>query len=91
MERINEYDIEPGTYQHYKGGLYVVVELVTHVDGPDGKMRLLDDPLVVYRDLVALTGHDIKGKPGTPYRRYARPLSEFSGYTNEGIKRFKIL
>ncbi len=78
MNRINEYDLEPGVYQHYKGGLYVVTDLVTHMDNPaTGKMAKLQDPLVVYRDLQAIQRH-VKGRVQMAHQVYARKLSEFN-------------
>jgi hypothetical protein len=86
MLRINQY-LEPGVYRHYKGNLYVVLTVITHMDGSDGKMKELTDPLVCYRDVVQVEKH-IKGKPSTTYHQvYARPLSEFFA-TIEGKKRF---
>lgn len=91
MLRINEY-IEPGIYRHYKGNYYVVENVITHLDGPSGKMEPIADPLVCYRDVAALPKH-VNGKPTTLYHQtYARPLSEFLGNAvNEGgqsVKRF---
>lgn len=79
MNAINEFDFEPGTYRHYKGGLYVALDIVTHTENPQtGKMEALPDPLVVYRDLNAVVQH-VNGRPSIPHRRYARALSEFAG------------
>lgn len=69
MNSLNEYKLMPGVYQHYKGGLYVVTELVTHMEGADGEMEYLPDPLVCYRELDA-TSKD--------HKVYARPLSVFT-------------
>lgn len=92
MNYINEYDLQPGIYKHYKGDLYVVIDIITHMENNAiNKMELLTDPLVVYRDVVGIPGHDIKGKPGIPHKRYARALSEFTGdVIKDGvsIKRF---
>jgi hypothetical protein len=95
MNAINEFNIEPGTYQHYKGGLYVVTDLLTHMDNPaTGKMEPLTDPLVVYRDLEAIVKH-VNGRPSRPHVRYARPLSEFTGMVvrdnEQPVKRFTKL
>jgi hypothetical protein len=68
MNSINEYKLMPGVYQHYKGGMYVVTELVTHLEGADGVMQPLPDPLVCYRDLDTTKEHKV----------YARPLSVFT-------------
>jgi hypothetical protein len=80
MLRINEYDIEPGVYRHYKNRLYVVLDIITHMENKQkGKMEAIPDPLVVYRDLIPMDGHDVKGKPNkTIHRTYARALSEFN-------------
>lgn len=91
MNSKNEY-IEPGTYEHYKGGMYVVMEVITHMENPDiGKMDKLQDPLVVYRDLIPVPDH-VNGKPEKePYKRYARKLSEFQEkvlHNDQTIKRF---
>jgi hypothetical protein len=78
MNYINEYNLEPGVYKHYKGGLYVVTDLVTHMDNPaTAKMEALPDPLVVYRDVTPVKRH-VKGKPQQAHQVYARPLSEFT-------------
>lgn len=79
MNQINEFNFEPGTYRHYKGGYYVALDLITHADDVQtGKMEPLQDPLVVYRDINALVQH-VNGRPTIPHRRYARALSEFTG------------
>jgi hypothetical protein len=79
MTRINEFNIEPGVYQHYKGSHYVVVELVTHMENAAvGKMEPLPDPLVVYRDLQVVMRH-VNGKYQNAHQVYARAYSEFNG------------
>ena len=92
MDRINEHNLEPGTYQHYKGGIYVVIAMVTHMDNPTtGKMELAQDPLVVYRDIDQIMRH-INGKATLGFNTYARKLSEFMAtvmHNNETVKRFK--
>lgn len=91
MNRINEFNIEPGSYQHYKGGIYVVTDLITHMDNAaTGKMEPLQDPLVVYRDLIPVVRH-VDGRVQQAHQVYARPLSEFSAMTVNGEKRFKHL
>lgn len=91
MNRINEYNLEPGVYQHYKGGLYVVTDIITHMDSPTvNKMEPLADPLVVYRDVEAPVRH-VNGKKQSAHQVYARALSEFTGtVTRDGepVKRF---
>lgn len=78
MNRINEFNLEPGVYKHHKGGLYVVTDVITHMDNPTiGKMESLPDPLVVYRDLKAPVRH-VKGRNQTAHQVYARTLSEFN-------------
>ena len=91
MNRINEFNIEPGVYRHYKGGMYVVTDIVTHMDNPTtGRMEPLQEPLVVYRDLEAIVKH-VNGKPRQAHQVYARPLSEFTALVDSGLKRFKQL
>jgi hypothetical protein len=71
MNLINEYNLEPGVYQHYKGGVYVVTDLVTHMDNPTtGKMEPLQDQLVVYRDLETPVKH-VLGKSKPAHQVYA--------------------
>lgn len=92
MNLHNEYDLQPGVYRHYKGGLYVVTDLITHMDNPaNGHMDALADPLVVYRDIIPLVKH-INGKNQMAHSRYARPLSEFRAMVTHNeklVKRFE--
>lgn len=94
MNRINEFDLEPGAYEHYKGNIYVVTEVLTHTDHPDtGKMEPLADPLVIYRDLEPTMQH-VNGRYQWVHKRYGRKLSEFKGtveHNGEIVKRFKLL
>lgn len=76
MNRINEFNLEPGIYRHHKGALYVVTDLITHMDNPKGKMAPLQDPLVVYRDVQAIVRH-VKGRSQQAHQVYALPLSSF--------------
>lgn len=91
MNEHNEYNLLPGCYEHYKGGLYVVCTMVTHMRGQNGKMELLQNPLVVYRDLMPAQRH-INGKFLTVMQNYALPISEFSGIVKKEdgteVKRF---
>lgn len=78
MNRINEYNLEPGVYRHHKGRLYVVTDIVTHMDNTAvGKMEPLPDPLVVYRDLEAPVRR-VNGRNQSAHQVYARKLSEFN-------------
>ncbi len=88
MNWINEFDFSPGTYRHYKGGVYVAVDLITHMDGAQGTMEPLPDPLVVYRDLEAIVKH-VNGRPIAVHQRYARKLSEFIGMVSKGLETVK--
>jgi hypothetical protein len=94
MNRINEYNLEPGTYEHYKGSIYVVTEIVTHMDNPEtGHMEPLHDPLVVYRDVEPVVRH-VNGRAQQAHQVYAHPLSAFAGTVqvdDRQVKRFKIL
>lgn len=91
MNHINEYNIKPGTYQHYKGTIYVVTDVVTHMDNTTtGNMEPLPDPLVVYRDLTPIVKH-INGRAQAAHQVYARPCSEFNAvviHNEKTIKRF---
>lgn len=91
MNRINEFNLEPGVYEHYKGNLYVVTDIVTHMENPASKkVEPLADPLVVYRDLDPVVRH-INGKNQAAHQVYARPLSEFTGMIlkdEQPVKRF---
>jgi len=51
MDWINEYDVQPGVYQHYKGELYIVQGVVTHTMNDKEKWRKLRVPYVMYRRL----------------------------------------
>lgn len=82
---INEYDLNPGVYEHYKGGIYIVQNLITH-SKKAGKVKKLRDPMVVYRDLDNTYKTIERGKnaDGSPYmarveviKNYMTPLSEF--------------
>lgn len=92
MNYVNEYDLEPGVYQHYKGGKYVVTDIVTHMDNPaTAKMEPLPDPLVVYRDLTPIVKH-VRGKAQQAHQVYAHSLAEFTGMVDHNkvkVKRFK--
>ena len=89
---INEY-IEPGVYEHYKGGIYVLLDVITHMENPSvGKIERLAEPLVVYRDLTQILEHDKNGKPCYPHKRYCRTISDFKAmvmHDGNSVKRFK--
>jgi hypothetical protein len=52
MNRINQFGIEPGVWKHSGGkGTIVVSNIVTHLYS-NGEMIELEDPQVVYRDLI---------------------------------------
>lgn len=92
MNEINEFNFKPGPYRHYKGGYYVALDIITHLENPrTGKMEPLPDPLVVYRDLDAIIRH-VNGRPSAAHQRYARALSEFTATVTlpdgQVVKRF---
>lgn len=88
MNRINEYNVEPGVYKHYKGGLYVVTDLVTHMDNvATGKMDPLQDPLVVYRDVTPIV-RNVNGRAQAAHQVYAKALSEFTAIVEGKGRRF---
>lgn len=89
MNRINEFNVEPGIYEHHLGILYVVFEVVNYMEGINGKMERLTDPLICFRELTSIPGHDGDGKPNSnPHRIFALPLSEFLKDI-DGAPRFK--
>lgn len=91
LDRINEFNLEPGVYAHHRGDLYVVITILNFIDGQDGMMGELTDPLVIFRDLEPLKGHDSTGRPTNRLHRvYAHPLSEFKKEI-DGKPRFKMV
>lgn len=67
VNRINEFDVEPGTWRHLGTGLIqVVTEIITH-EFQGGEMKELEDPWVAYRDLQF----------GRKHITYSMRLSEF--------------
>ena len=88
MNRINEFNLEPGVYQHFEGRIYVLTDIVTHMNDPiTGHMEPLQDPLVIYRDIVK----QVDGKAYQAHQVYAQSLREFTGLVSPGVKRFKQL
>jgi hypothetical protein len=94
MNRINEFNLEPGPYKHYKGGVYVVTTIITHVENDASKkMEPLADPLVVYHDVTPVVRH-VEGKVQAAHQVYARKLSEFKGTVSKDdniFNRFTLL
>ncbi|NOS93176.1 MAG: DUF1653 domain-containing protein [Cyclobacteriaceae bacterium] len=90
MNDHTEYDLMPGVYRHYKGGMYVVTELVTHADNEDGLMVPLEDPIVCYRDLDG-TQKMINGRRQIGHQVYSKKLSLFNGLNKDGAKRFVMV
>lgn len=88
----NQFNIEPGVYEHYKGGLYVVETILTHMKNEEGGDWIkLQDPLVIYRNLEAQV-ESINGVSKYVIKTYARKLSNFTGTVvvdEKTIKRFK--
>jgi hypothetical protein len=90
----NQFDLNPGVYEHYKGGLYVVESILTHIKNEQGgDWERVMDPLVIYRKLEpeyeAING----GPKSMVVKTYARTLSNFKGSVDiEGklIPRFKL-
>ena len=90
----NQFDLNPGVYEHYKGGLYVVESILTHTKNEQGGdwIRLMD-PLVIYRKLEPEYESINGGPKSMVVKTYARTLSNFKGEVEiEGIKqkRFKL-
>lgn len=68
MNRINEFNIEPGVYKN-KGEVYVVTDIITHTFNSDKNLHeALPVPLVVYRALNFKTEHE----------RFSIPLNLFN-------------
>lgn len=66
MNRINQYNIEPGPYSDDHGFKIVVIDIVTHSwNGIAGLQEALPEPLVLGRQLVMTD------------ERYVWPLSVF--------------
>lgn len=90
MNRINEHQIEPGTYRHHKGAIFVVTDLVTHEENaasgdmeelPWGKMK------VIYRDVERVAKH-VNGKLTKDYHQtYCMTVEDFFK-TIDGKPRF---
>lgn len=76
MHRINEFHLEPGVYRHHKGNLFVVTNIITHMDNAEGHMEPLQDPVVVYHDLENVVRH-VNGRAQFAHQVYAHPLSQF--------------
>ena len=92
MDWINEFNLTPGTYEHHKGSIYVVTNVITHMeDEAKNKMVKLSDPLVVYRDLETPYEH-VKGRHQKAHKVYALKLSGFRAKVSKNgkmVPRFK--
>lgn len=79
MNRINEYGIEPGAYEHQRGGIYVVTDVISHSSVQDFKEHLvhLPDPFVVFRDVQAPV-KDVNGRATAVHQVYSMPISKFN-------------
>ena len=85
----NEYEFTPGVYRHHKGMFFVALDLVTHKENAiSGDMEKLDDPEIIYRELVVEPEH-VNGKLMTPHRRFSMKLSEWKKMI-DGTPRFQI-
>lgn len=68
----------------------MVLDLVTHKENSiSGDMERLDDPEVIYRDLISATEH-VNGKTQAVHRRYSMKLSEWN-LVIDGKQRFKMI
>lgn len=82
----NQYHIKPGAYKHYKGGIYIVENILTH-HKVEGVWTKLHDPLVIYRNLDAQY-ESINGKaPVMIVKTYCRTFLEFFEVI-DGVPRF---
>lgn len=91
----NQFGLKPGAYQHYKGGIFVVENVLTHQEeDPEGPFMKLQDPLVIYRNLEQQFETLNGGNPKQIIKTYSMPISLFMGnvmVSGELIKRFKAL
>ena len=78
MIRVNQFNIEPGTY-HCQDIRVVVTNIITHED--NGELKELSDPWVVFRDLE-LKGHN--GKEKQQHRATMMRMSEFKTKYHKG-------
>lgn len=88
----NQFGIKPGTYEHYKGGIYVVENILTH-EKPiaEGAWTKMHDPLVIYRNLEQQF-ESVNGTKQYVIKTFARPLTEFLATVEidgVSVKRFK--
>lgn len=93
MLAINQFNLYPGVYEHYKGGLYIVRTIVTHEKINDAWVRI-EDPLVCYENLEPQYDKVKGDNPTMVQKAYQRPLSEFTGNIQIGDKlypRFKLV
>lgn len=88
----NQYDLEPGVYELYKGGLYVVETILNHMKNEDGGDWLkLQDPWVVYRNLEPQV-EKLNGRDTFVIKTFGMRLSKFKGdvsVNGKTMKRFK--
>lgn len=69
MNRINEFNIEPGPYSASDGSVLVVVDIVNHIYNASADLpEAVEDPLIILRHLDVTR---------LEHRRYAYPLSVF--------------
>lgn len=73
---INEYNLTPGVYEHYKGTLYIVQNLITHHEVENEKWEKMRDPEVVFRTLENEYLETPTGKREV-IRHFKMPLSKF--------------
>lgn len=88
----NQYHLEPGVYESYKGGLYVVETILNHMKNEDGGDWIkMQDPLVVYRNLEAQV-EKLNGVDTFVIKTFGMRLSRFKGEVSidgKTMKRFK--
>lgn len=85
----NQYEIKPGPYQHYKGGIYIVENILTH-HKVEGVWTKIQDPLIIYRNLEAQYEAINGDKPVMVIKTYCRTFVEFHEVI-DGVPRFKPL
>lgn len=90
----NQFDLNPGVYEHYKGGLYVVESILTHTKlEPGGDWQKLQDPWVIYRKLEPEYDSINGGPVQMVVKTYSNTLSRFKAMVEvDGklVPRFKL-
>lgn len=88
----NQFGVKPGPYEHYKGGIYILRNIVTH-HKLDGAWTHIQDPWIVYEHLEPKY-EEVNGVMQQVQKSYMRRMSEFTAEVEvdgQKVKRFKPL